>query len=65
MCNIHNVFNSFFTIDMNTTKDPIPYNELEAPNLITNENNYFIKNNIGKTNFVEELKIMKYKIYYI
>ena len=41
---------------MNTTKDPISYNELAAPNLTTNGNNYFIKNNIGKTKFVEELK---------
>ena len=56
MCNIHNVFNSFCTIDMNTTNVPISYNELAAPNLTINENNYFIKNNIGKTKFVEELK---------
>ena len=39
MSNIHNVFNSFCTIDMNTTKDPMSYNELAVPNLTTNENN--------------------------
>jgi hypothetical protein len=50
ICNIENAYNSFCTTDMNTTKDLegnlISYNELATTNLTTDENNYFIKNNI-------------------